>query len=841
MRGRLFGAATAALLIAGVAPAWAQDQGGDASTQARFSTGQTVEGEISPAGDLDWFRMSVEQGQLYTFTLNGAAGADGVALDPMLGVYDAAGNQLAFNDDADGLNSQVRYAPSASGDIFIEARAFSEQATGRYTLSATAAPVPPDDAGNDASTQARFSAGETVEGEIAPAGDLDWFRMRVERGQHYTFTLNGVAGAEGGALDPMLGIYDAAGNQIALNDDANGLNSQLGHAPSASGDIFVEARAFSDQATGRYTLSATAAPAPRDDAGNDASTRRRVSVGRAMNGNIEYEGDVDWYRLSARVGQRYTITMTGGEGALPDPLLRVLDREGGELAANDDSGGTLNSSIEFTPRASGDVFIEARGYGDRMSGAYTLNVAATRLPTDSISADRTTRGRATPGQNVAGSIDFGGDTDWYRMRLTAGETYRIGLASSGDTPLSDPFLKVLGPDGGELAFDDDGGDGLNSYLEFTPATTGTYFVEAGAFGGEGEGGYTLSTLAGGIPADASTDASVSAEGDYRDGVLDPAGDRDWYRLDLTEGQVVRLSLEPSQMGDPLADPYLVLYGPDGAEVARDDDGGEGLNAFIEYQAAAAGAHFVETRGFSDDARGRYLLSIIAGEIGQSVDAADQLTPGGEGRASIIGAPGDADWFAIEMVEGRPYRFLVQGVDADGLADPFLTLYDSQGNEVASDDDGGPGFGARIDFVTQTGGAYFAAVSAYGGAGTGRYLLQVMDTDVPRTLYTDEVLDGGGDDRASRIEMPGDLDNYRVTLEQGVRYLIDVRGAGEHPLADPFLTVLDSEGQTVTSDDDGGDGLDARLRFTPAQPGEYFLQASGLGGSTGQYQISIVRQ
>ena len=212
-----------------------------------------------------------------------------------------------------------------------------------------------------------------------------------------------------------------------------------------------------------------------------------------------------------------------------------------------------------------------------------------------------------------------------------------------------------------------------------------------------------------------------------------------------------------------------------------------------------------------------------------------------GRASIIGAPGDADWFAIEMVEGRPYRFLVQGVDADGLADPFLTLYDSQGNEVASDDDGGPGFGARIDFVTQTGGAYFAAVSAYGGAGTGRYLLQVMDTDVPRTLYTDEVLDGGGDDRASRIEMPGDLDNYRVTLEQGVRYLIDVRGAGEHPLADPFLTVLDSEGQTVTSDDDGGDGLDARLRFTPAQPGEYFLQASGLGGSTGQYQISIVRQ
>jgi hypothetical protein len=117
----------------------------------------------------------------------------------------------------------------------------------------------------------------------------------------------------------------------------------------------------------------------------------------------------------------------------------------------------------------------------------------------------------------------------------------------------------------------------------------------------------------------------------------------------------------------------------------------------------------------------------------------------------------------------------------------------------------------------------------------------MDTDVPGTLYTDENLDGGDDSRMSRIEMPGDLDNYRLTLEEGVRYVIDVRGAGDTPLADPFLTVLDSEGQRVTSDDDGGDGLDARLRFTPAQPGEYYIQASGLGGSTGGYQISIVRQ
>jgi hypothetical protein len=701
------------------------------------------------------------------------------------------------------------------------------------------------DQGGDASTEARFSAGQTVEGEISPAGDLDWFRMRVEQGQRYSFTLDGVADAEGGALDPMLAIYDAQGNQLAFNDDANGLNSALHYAPAQSGDVFVEARAFSHQATARYTLNPTAAPVPPDDAGNDAGTRARINVGRAVTGSLEFEGDTDWYRFNARTGQSYHVTLVGTEGAatpLGDPLLRVLDREGNELAANDDSD-SLNSALDFVPRANGEVFIEARGYADAYAGSYTLNVSAERLPTDSISADRYTRGRITLGQSVSGSLDFPSDTDWYRVRLTAGQSYRFALAGAGDSPLSDPLLRIHGADGAELGFDDDGGEGLNSYMEFTAATTGNYFLEASPFGGEGVGGYTLTAQTGDIPADATTDVGLSADGDYREGMLAPTGDRDWYRIELAEGQALRINAVSAE-SDPLSDPYLVLYGPDGTEITRDDDGGEGLNAYLEYQAAAAGAHYLEVRGFSDDAQGRYVVSITPGEIGASVDTADYLQPGGEGRASSIGAPDDVDWFAIELIEGRPYRFNLIGAGpgaSEDLADPYLTLYDANGNQVAADDDGGAGLNSYLSFASPTGGPYFAAVSSFGASGTGGYTLSVSDTDVPGNVYTDENLDAADDGRASRIEMPGDLDYYRVTLEAGARYVIDVRGDGEHPLADPFLTIMDSQNERVTSDDDGGDGLDARLRFTPAQPGEYYIQASGLGGSTGTYQVSIVRQ
>lgn len=719
-------------------------------------------------------------------------------------------------------------------------------ATAALLVLGFAAPSSAQDADppGDVSTTATLNSGGSVTGAFEQAGDTDWYRLNVERGQRYSLALAGLPNADGAAVDPVLIVYDEQGNQLAFNDDANeSLNAALIFTPQASGVVFVEARAFDPEALGAYTLGVEASVVPPDDAGNDNTTRARVTVGRAVNGQLEYEGDVDWYRFSARTGQRYSVTLRGAdENGVGDPFLRILDREGAEIAVNDDDGESLNSAAQFSVRANGDIFIEARAFADAYSGGYTLEVAAERLPSDSISADTRTRGSLTIGQNRDGAIDFAEDNDWYRVRLTEGQSYRFTLNSAGDSPLGDPLLRIYSSSGEELAIDDDGGEGLNSYLEFTAPSTGAYFVSAGGFNPEATGGYTLAARAGDVPGDATTDASVSADGDYREGVLSPAGDRDWFAVNLAEGQAMRVGLITAEgNGEPLGDPYLVLYGPDGTEILRDDDGGDGLNSFFEFQAPSAGRYFIEARGFTDDAQGRYALNIMGGEIGNSYDSADYLMPNSEGRISMINAADDADWFAIEMVEGRPYRINVEGFGEDALGDPVLTLYDAQGNEVASDDDGGAGLNAYLSFTSTTGGPYFAAVSAYGG-GTGRYYIRVTDTDVPGNVATDENLDAAaGDSRLSRTDFPGDIDFYRVVLEEGARYTITVSGAGENPLADPFLAISDGENNVVASDDDSGPGLDARLRFTPAQTGEFYIQASGLGGSTGWYQVEIVRQ
>ena len=698
------------------------------------------------------------------------------------------------------------------------------------------------DPADDATTSAQIASGDAVESELSPAGDIDWFRLNVTPSTRYQITLDSAAelGAEGG-FDPVLVVYDADGAEVARNDDANEtLNSALSYRSTGSGHVFVEARGFLEDATGRYVLSVSESPIAPDDAGDSADTRARLTLGQPASGVIGEAEDQDWYRLSVRTDQIYRFALNGEEAggeALGDPLLRIVGADGEEeLAYNDDGPDSLNSYLEFVPRNAGDVFVIASSFNGA-TGAYTLSAEAERLPPDEAGAATTTRARINVGASADGALDYAGDRDWYRVRLTEGESYRFTLSSNTEDGGFDPTLAIADRAGEQLAYDDDGGGNLNSYLEFTAGATGDYYLDVGGYSEAATGAYTLSARAGDIPGDASTDASLSAEGDWRQGVLSPAGDTDWYRIELTEGQSLRVGLNSSlEDAMPLSDPYVAIRGPDGVELAGDDDGGlEGLDSLLEYTATQTGPHFIEARGLSvEDGEGRYAIEILPGEIGADFDTADYLAIGQQ-RDSRIGAAGDADWFYVDLIEGRPYRFNLLSSEFDTV----LTLLSPEGVEVASNDDGGTQTNSYLTFMSPTGGSYIASVSAYDEQGAGGYSLYAYDTDVPGTYGTDEYLDSSvGDDRASAIEFEGDKDSYSVSLDEGRTYLIEVVSEGERPLRNPALTVLNSSGEEVASDEDGGAGLNAQLRFTPESTDIYYIQARGGPSQLGGYRITV---
>lgn len=696
------------------------------------------------------------------------------------------------------------------------------------------------DPSGDTHTTATLTPGQPVDGQVSPAGDKDWYRLHVEAGQRYAITLDGV-GANDQTLDPFVTVYAADGTtQLGFNDDANGsLNSAFSYVPSQSGDVFVEARGFNDEITGAYRLNVTQSTLPPDAVGNGRNTRARLQPDQPVAGSLDYEGDVDSFRMSVSRGHMYRITLVGGDGdsVLHDPMVRIVDRNGQELASNDDSGDGLNSALDFVPQSGGDVFVEAHAFDDAQTGTYTLSLKVENLPPDPAGGDAHSAAGMNLEHETNADIGYPGDHDWYRIRLEAGQSYRFMLNGAGNSPLADPVVKVHDAQGVEIASDDDGGEGLNAYLEFTAPSDGVYYVEATSFDESATGGYTLNSQRGDIPNNVNTDAALAADGDSRQATLSPAGDSDWYKLTLTEGQSFRVAVNGGGGAGALADPLAVLHGPDGAEVARDDDGGPGFNALLEYQAPAAGDYYVEVRGFGDDAAGSYEITLQPGEIGNSPDTADTLSPGDEGRSSVINEDGDADWFSITLVEGRPYRFNVVGADGDALADPVLSLYDADGKPVANDDDGGTGNNAYLNFQSATGGTFYAAVSSAGDHGKGHYTITATDTDVPGNTSTDESLDAAaGDDRASRIEMPGDIDAYRVELEAHAHYTIELTPRGANPLTAPVLNVVNEGGDHVATGARSG----ARVTFSPEQAGTFYLQASGRGAATGDYKISIRR-
>ncbi len=153
-----------------------------------------------------------------------------------------------------------------------------------------------------------------------------------------------------------------------------------------------------------------------------------------------------------------------------------------------------------------------------------------------------------------------------------------------------------------------------------------------------------------------------------------------------------------------------------------DDAGEGLNARLflvnfpggEYQVVVSGAPNPNDTGtytFS-------LMEIMSDDYSASPDATGELTVGGSAVGNIE-SPGDADWFAVDLVEGVEYTVLIQGglPGAGTLSAPrFAGIYDSRGTllDDTSNDHQNSGIFSdnRMTFTPASTATYYIGVSGH---------------------------------------------------------------------------------------------------------------------------------
>lgn len=167
---------------------------------------------------------------------------------------------------------------------------------------------------------------------------------------------------------------------------------------------------------------------------------------------------------------------------------------------------------------------------------------------------------------------------------------------------------------------------------------------------------------------------------------------------------------------------------------------------------------------------------------------------------------DVDVFVVTLELGSTYSFSADGdpVNNRPLADPFLRLLDSSGSIVTSDDDGGPGLNAAITYTPITSGQFYLAVNSIAATSqrTGDYRVSAATVQNDGTPTDDFAADSStsgrvaiGGTAAGTINRNGDKDWFAVTLQAGMSYVLEVRGAdtGNGTLADPGLKLFNPKG------------------------------------------------
>ena len=208
-----------------------------------------------------------------------------------------------------------------------------------------------DDHGDDFDSATPISVGVAVDGVLGHYDDTDFFRFTVEKGHFYQ--VDTTLDTEPVWLEAHVPDADNPG-ELVWADLQNGWEA------SASGDsyIAVGTRFGPDAWNGSYTLTIT------EIVGDHASTidgATAVSVGEPVEGVIDWEGDLDYFRFTANAGETYRFDVA--LGTLPDSHVRVLNSEGDVLETPFD---------RWEAEESGEYYVEVRGFLGE--GTYTLTV-----------------------------------------------------------------------------------------------------------------------------------------------------------------------------------------------------------------------------------------------------------------------------------------------------------------------------------------------------------------------------------------------------------------------------------------------------------------------------------
>jgi Bacterial pre-peptidase C-terminal domain len=311
--------------------------------QAIGLTSATVNGRLSPSGDVDGYSVSLDRGQRLVADLE-ANRHLGSPMDAVLQVVSAAGFVLAQNDDAVGRDPRILFEAPAQGTYVVRLFAF---------------PLTPD-------SRIRFAGGDAF---------------------IYRLTLT-----TGGFLEhvfPLAVTQDRPTPLTAIGSNISESDRAWTIPPNEEHDVFSLVHPV---LPGNTTVRRVSGNSVIEVEPNDLAQPQELSDRDSISGRIDPPGELDAYRISLRKGEKHVFSLESRTFGLPlDAVLQVLDADGKILAETDDVGNSRDPELAFTPPADGQYRVVICDLNGRGGPQYAYLLRALAPEPDfalSLSADK---------------------------------------------------------------------------------------------------------------------------------------------------------------------------------------------------------------------------------------------------------------------------------------------------------------------------------------------------------------------------------------------------------------------------------------------------------------------
>jgi len=189
-----------------------------------------------------------------------------------------------------------------------------------------------------------------------------------------------------------------------------------------------------------------------------------ISPGQTAQGNISNAYDFDYFTVGVIAGQKYSFGLIGtGMTPMNDPVLKILDSKGVEVASNDDlAAGYKWSELTYMATQTGNLTIEVGPDVSTLGGQYGLSVdSGTQFNFDYLMGAGAVHSDANsfwgPGNGLATTVTYGfrqtaaSYTSTYAIntftRLSAAEITAVNLVMSLWSDICGIKFELVNPNG----------------------------------------------------------------------------------------------------------------------------------------------------------------------------------------------------------------------------------------------------------------------------------------------------------------------------------------------------------------------------------------------------------